>query len=112
MNEAMAEHFYLVSSYVGLVELVAQFIMIVLQLRLYRSTRHNSAMLLAASTALGIINVVLMYSPRLLKLPIEQWLLLHEAAAVVFSIQVVVGIAGAVMLFRAFETALSQARPF
>src|ERR1700739_653994 len=111
MNEAMAEQFHFVGDYVGLLGLVVQLVLVTLQLRLYRSTRQKSAALLAASTALGIIYFALIFSPRLLGLPIVQWLPLHEAAAVVFTIQAVIGIAGAAMLFRAFEKALAEVPP-
>jgi len=107
----MAEQFNLVGNYVELVGLLTQLVLITLQLRLYRSTRHNSAVLMAASTALGIIYLALMVLPRFLSLPIGQWLPFHEAAAVVLTIEGAIGIAGVVMLFRAFEAALARTRP-
>lgn len=106
----MIERFQAVSNYIGLVGLLTQLVFIFLQLRLYQTTGHRSALWLAASTALGICYMAVIFSPRLLGLSVETHLYVDMVAAAIETIQSALGIAGVVMLFRAFEDALARGR--
>jgi hypothetical protein len=86
-------------------------ILLFLQVRTYKRTRHRSLLVAAASQIFGIAYVSIQISSYLLADSTStRWTLFYLANACLY-LQCVIGVFGAVMIFRAFEEALSQRRP-
>jgi Peptidase C13 family len=99
----MAHTAVLAQAYLAIAGFACHLILLVLQLRTYRKTRHLSLVLLAIGSALAILYMVAgtaaaLHAPRTTTL----WWSYLTLEIVSFSMQAVLGIWGAAWLFRAF----------
>ena len=106
----MTDKAHILSYYLGAVGLLMQIVVITLQLRTYKRTGHSSLLLLAVSTACGILYLVFAYAPQFVAIDVNVRWSLHLVVAGLLTIQSLVGIWGVKSLLSAFEETSAQVR--
>jgi Peptidase C13 family len=98
----MEDHVRLAGSYLGIAGLVCQLVLLAMQLRTYRKTRHSSLLILAICSALAVLYLASGFATALYaSRPTILWRL-YLAMEVVFAAQIVLAIWGSASLFREF----------
>ena len=105
----MATDALLLFYYITALGFTGQLCMLYLQVRAYQRNHHASFALLSASTVVGLLYVLVMCLPLVAKLEAGAYRLVLIAAAVLVSLQFLVGIRATALLFNSYGTLAQRA---
>ena len=106
----MTHNMNLISNYIILVGVITNIALIALQVSTFRKTKHSSLVVMAISSIIGLLYILVAYGARQYWAAGHDPLALYLVAAVLLTTQSIVGVLSVLSLFRAFEQASIASR--